>query len=514
MTNLYRYFLVSLVFLTLQLSTTLSGEEVVEKQVAASDNPHKNEETQGQDAAADPEKLKAKTHRVERKPLQINAKFDGVFIPQETEEIALRPEVWKEFTVVEAVKHGAQVSKGDVLIRFDQDKIENKIAKDTVQQRLSELEAMELEEDLPRRQRLLEIAYELAVLTHDQLVEDIAYFKQTDRPMTERMTKHRLASSKEDLASQEEELAQLEKMYAADDLTEETEEIVLRRQKFQVETAKLYLEYQQVNHDHTLNVRLPRTNENFARQLEQAKLQLDQAKAALEIGTTREKYRREENRTARAHDIEQHAKLLSDRALMEIRAPCDGIVYYGSVVDGDLAQVGQLAGKLKAHGSVTPGTVLMTIVKPRPLRVQTKVAESDLPDLGVGLSAEITPTADDKLEFPAKVAQLSAVPDAKVKFPLELSLDLEELPAWLVPGMTCKVNVVVYENDEALVVPCDLVQEDEEEESRYVLVAVEGEESERREVEVGRSDGKVIEVLRGLKEGDEIVEEKQSKEDS
>lgn len=498
------------------LPTTSWAEEKTERAADQAENAATEEEPKSTNQEEEkPEKPKLKTHQVGRQPLKIDVQLDGVFVAEQSEAVALRPEVWKTFTVVEVVEHGATVKKGEVLVKFDSADLEKQLEAESIQQRLSELALMELEEELPRKQKLLEIAYEQAKLAHDQLVEDIEHYKNVDRPFSVLLADQRLKSSEEDLASQEEELAQLIKMYEADDITEETEEIVLRRQRFQVERAKLYLEIQKANHKRTLNVQLPRSDESYARRLEQAELRLEEAKTAKEVGTTRGKYQLEEKRNARAKSIQRHAELLSDKALMELKAPADGIVYFGDCRDGDYSGESTLASKLKPHGSITPGTVLITIVKQRPLRVESTIKETALPDLKPGLVAEVKPGGDGNLTLAGEVSKVGAIPDGKSKFSVELDIDQDDLPSWLVAGMTCKAEVTVYENENALVVPCDLIQTDEtDDEAHYVMLVVEGEKPQRREVRLGRSDGIVTEVLDGLSEGDEIVQEKKSKEDS
>ena len=55
-----------------------------------------------------------------------------------------------------------------------------------------------------------------------------------------------------------EELKQLEKMYKADDLVEDTEEIILRRQRFALESAEYGLEVTKENSAYNLKTAIPR----------------------------------------------------------------------------------------------------------------------------------------------------------------------------------------------------------------------------------------------------------------
>ena len=61
----------------------------------------------------------------------------------------------------------------------------------------------------------------------------------------------------ESLAYAAEELNQLKKMYEADDLTEETEEIILQRAQNQYDRAKFSLEAARIRNEDTLKIQIP-----------------------------------------------------------------------------------------------------------------------------------------------------------------------------------------------------------------------------------------------------------------
>lgn len=477
-----------------------------EKKEAAKEEPKKEE------AKKEPEK--PKPHKVERKPLKIDAKIDGTFVAEQTQEIGLRPEVWSQFEVVEAVEHGATVKKGDVLVRFDDERIEEELADQSIDQRLGELALMQEEEEFPRMEKLLEMNFQAAKTAHEQLVADVEYYRTVDRPFMVRIAEYRYNSAKEDLASQREELAQLEKMYEADEVTEETEEIVLRRQKFEVATAELIFELQESSRDYTLNVLLPRNDEMYEKQLQESELRFAQAKTTREMGLTRGKYELEKKREARAKSVERHAKLVSDRALMVLRAPADGAVYYGRCINGKWPEIGNLTPKLQPFGTVTPNSVLMTIVKQRPLHIEASLTERQLREFKQSMTATITAAGDDELELSGKVTRIVPIPDASNKYLMELDVDLTGAPDWLVAGMGCQATITVYDNKTALVIPTDMVQTDEDDDKvKYVMVLDKEGKPVRRNVKLGRTKEKLVEVLSGLEEGDEIVKE-EKKEDT
>ncbi len=466
------------------------------------------------------EKKKSKPYKVKRDALKIEVELDGIFVADEMEEVALRPEVWSKFVVLEAVEHGTEVKKGDVLVRFDDEKLEDDLAKEALSQSIGQLSMLRDEEEFSRIKRLAELSFEVAERDHEQTKADYEYYLATDRPITIQIAHFRYKSSQEALASAQEELKQLQQMYEADDLTEETEEIVLRRQRFAVETAELILQLNKESRDYTLNVSIPRSDEYYKTSLEESELAFKQAKTALDIGKTRRNYDMEKKRNARAKSVERHGKLLSDKGLMVLRAPCDGVVYYGKCTNGKWSQIATQKAKLKPFGSVTPKSVVMTIVKPGTLHITSSLSEKKLTDFKKGLQASMTPTADKELELSGKVAHVESIPGASKKFQVTLDVDLTDAPAWLVAGMTCNAKIVTYENKEALVIPRDLVQTDEENKKIKYVMLVSSEEDDpeedapvRRKVKLGRKKGKLVEVLKGLEEGDKIVKEKKKDED-
>jgi multidrug resistance efflux pump len=460
-----------------------------------------NDDNDAKEEEAEPE-----THTVETKDLTIEVEVDGVFVATEMEEVALRPKAWSAFKVERAVAHGARVRQGDELVQFDDEDLEEAIEERSLQQRVSEIALMEAEEEFPRTERSVELAYEAAERALDEARDENQRFEDTMRELSEELADYYLKTARQDLDNAREELEQLLQMYEADELTEETEEIVLRRQRFQVEVAEFSLEYTQINRDYTIDVAIPQREVLLETMVEQARLNFERAKMARTLGLSRARYELQALRDERARSVESHGELVADRALMRLRAPCDGIVYYGRSVNGRWVEVGSLETKLIPFGVVSPNAVLMTIVQRWPLIVETSVGEAELPDVHDGQDATVAPVADDETEMHAEVERVDSVPGSGNKFVVRLELtDEDEAPEWLMPGMTCKAKIVVYEAEDAVVIPAELVQTDEEDdEAKYVMVLVD-DEPERREVKLGKTKDKEVEIVDGLEAGDEIV---------
>ncbi|QDT00320.1 HlyD family efflux transporter periplasmic adaptor subunit [Adhaeretor mobilis] len=476
----------------------------------------KEEDEDGETEKEEDEKSNKKereTRKVETKDLKIEITLDGIFVAEEMEEVPLRPETWSSFKVVEAVEHGARVRKGDVLVEFDDTKFEQKLAEAALSQRLDELAMMEAEEEFPRLEKSMELSFAQAKRSYEQQKFEYDRFKETMRPFTERSVRNNLKSSQQYLDNAREELEQLEKMYDADEITEETEEIVLRRQRHQVEMAEFYMEYSKLNHDYTLDVSIPRREESLTSELEFADLAFEQAKMLKSTSLSKKRYEMEQKREERARSIEEHAKLVSDRSLLKLKAPADGIVYYGPCVNGRWTSVNSMKTKLVEFGTVSANSVVMTVVKPRPMYVQTSIGEKDFPKIEKGLKTTISPVADSDLEFEGEIEEIATAPAGSNKFAVEMEVDLEDAPEWLMPGMTCKAKLTTYEAKDAVVIPQDYVNTDDDNSKlKYVLVCEdEDEEPVRRKVILGKKKDKEVEILKGLEEGDEIVKKADEK---
>ena len=471
-----------------------------------------------------PEKKKErKIAKAEAKRVRVVATLDGTFTAEKMTPVALRPEEWSQFEIAEVVPHGTEVHVGQTLIKFDAKKFDEQLADLELDLHVSELAIRKAEEELPRLEKTLQMAANEAERNDKYVREDYDRFQKIERPTIVKSVEYSLKGAQFQLDYEQDELDQLEKMYEADDLTEDTEEVVLKRSKNSVDFAKFNLEQTKEFCDEILNIRLPRFDINIKESLDKASLSLAQAKTALAIDLNRTRYELEQQKKTRAKALDRHVKLLADRALMEIKAPVAGIVYYGECENGSWSDLASLISKFKPKNNVTGDTVLMTIIERRPLCVLAQVGEAQRPEFSVGQAAKVVPPLETAAWMPAKLATLSSVPVATGKFDAKFDLT-GDVPEWIVAGMSCKVKVATYDKADALVVPKKAVHTDKDDEEIKYVWLVDAKEDEakdatakavRREVTLGKSSGENVEILKGLKAGDVVSlddEEKKNEE--
>src|SRR5207237_9387955 len=127
-----------------------------------------------------------------------------------------------------------------------------------LEQHINDLAIEKAEEEMPRMEKTLKMDFADAERADKNAHEDIKRYNETDRPMAIKSAEFMVKYYNFMLDYEKDELHELEKMYKADDLTEETEEIVLKRQRNSVEFAEFSLRQAKIESDEMINVHIPR----------------------------------------------------------------------------------------------------------------------------------------------------------------------------------------------------------------------------------------------------------------
>ena len=193
---------------------------------------------------------------------------------------------------------------------------------------------------------------------------------------------------------------------------------------------------------------------------------------------------------------------------MEVRAPSDGIVYYGKPSRGKWSGVSAMESKLRMGGSLSSNEVFMTIVQTTPLQVRGAVAEKDLGELQVGQRGVVMPAGYSGQSCSARLQSVNLAPFSEGKFDAVISVDGGDLPRTIQPGMVCEAKFLVYENANALTVPASSVFFDDlGEQEPYVYLAKDDDEPVKQSID-GKKIGDKFQVTRGLQKGDQILKSK------
>ncbi len=442
------------------------------------------------------------THTASRGVIRIKAQLDAVAESTQSEPVKLVPKGWTDLTVVEAVPHGSRVKKGDVLVKLDLDKLREQIEELDNDKPASSLTLDLASAELENLKHTTPTKLEAARRTARMAEEDRVYFESIGRANREKSSRFNLKSAEQRVDGASEELRQLEKMYKADDLTEETEQIVLRRQRFAVEAAQFSLASQKEFSERELKTLLARDHESYqiSRREQQAALTLAEETIPKTLGKKQldfEKLKRDQRKSDR-----RLADLRADLESLVPRAPMDGMVYYGSCESGRWTTGALVAKKLVPTGKLMANEVFMTIVNTDKLRLHAVIAESELGNFSTGLKGEATPVSAPERRLAVKLDEISAAPLPSGGFDATLSLTRDK-SLRLLPGMNCKVAFTGIEKGVAIAVPKGAVFSDTA--GKFVHVLKSDGTNEKRTVKTGESDDTLTEITDGLSDGEQVL---------
>lgn len=180
-----------------------------------------------------------------------------------------------------------------------------------------------------------------------------------------------------------------------------------------------------------------------------------------------------------------------------VKAPIDGFVLKKNVEVGD---------PVTPLTSYQEGTVLMKMANMERLLFKGTVDEIDVGRMKEGMTAEIKVGALPTDTVRGKLTKISLKADKKdnaTVFPIEIAIPRAENSV-LRAGYSANASVIIRRKDSVLVIPERVVTFRND--SAFVRVpAGEGKDAERY-VRTGLSDAITIEIVEGLKEGDEVIE--------
>ncbi|WP_373531632.1 efflux RND transporter periplasmic adaptor subunit [Vampirovibrio sp.] len=206
-----------------------------------------------------------------------------------------------------------------------------------------------------------------------------------------------------------------------------------------------------------------------------------------------------ENAAAQAQ-AQRVALASSQQRLSETRiyAPIAG------VVTTRLGQIGQIVSS--GISNVGGGTAIMTLADLSHIYVLASVDESDIGQVKVGQTVDITADSFPGQTFSGKVVRISPkgiVTTNVVTFEVKIEVQGDN-SRLLMPEMTANVEILVAQKKQALKVPTEVITLGRNGESMVRVLGKDG-EIQRRPVVTGLSNGTDTEIINGLSEQEAIV---------
>ncbi len=187
----------------------------------------------------------------------------------------------------------------------------------------------------------------------------------------------------------------------------------------------------------------------------------------------------------------------SASANTNIRATVTGTILEIPVEEGD--QVIQ-------SNNFNDGTTIASIADLSKMIFEGKVDEGEVGKLELGMPLEISLGALEDQKFSAElkfIAPKGVEEAGAVQFKIEGDVQVND-SIMIRAGYSANASLVLERKDSIMVIPEALLQFDKETDEPFVEVATGDQEFERKDVEIGISDGINVEIISGLTEEDEV----------
>ncbi len=440
---------------------------------------------------------------VKSEPFTVRTALSATVLPDAALPITVDARQWGAFTIAEIVPHGSAVKKDQVLVRFEDEEFLKKLRDAESAAAAGKLAQANAEAEFSSAENALPMQLLAAKTKAAEAGEAWEYFQKVRRDADVARANLMLKQTELRLDGEREELVQLEKMYKADDLIENTEEIVMKRQRESVKAAEIQLELAKIGHKRQMEVSLPREAVALEREALSSAIGIKEQEQNIPRSLELRRIALEDARVGAKRGAENLAKLQAEKGQFVVKAPADGYFYYGTMQDGrwlpgDPSKAPALlmpVGPRRPFAVVVPGNATMVLES----TVDEAAARSLKADLG-GF-ASFTGRAD--FSFPVKVSSVSLTPGIDGRYRVTLSGQFPaDIP--LVAGMTTSAQVIAYHKDAALTVPAKALNATDDGGWEVEIEEAEG-KTKSVPVKRGMTFGDKVEILSGLADGQSVI---------
>lgn len=190
-------------------------------------------------------------------------------------------------------------------------------------------------------------------------------------------------------------------------------------------------------------------------------------------------------------DIDQYEKKQAgdQHPLIAVTSPIDGSVIERAATQGEV---------------VSPEKPLFTVADLSKLWVIIDIYEKDLGRIKSGTAVKVSTSAYAEKSFPGFISYLGEVMDEKTRT-VKARVEVENAKRFLKPGMfaTVTIDAKGVQTEKAIMLPEEAVFLDGT--KNFVFIQTAPEKFAMREIAVGRTLGKRLEVIRGLKKGEPVA---------
>lgn len=402
--------------------------------------------------------------------------------------------------IVEIQAEGTNVTKGQVVVRFDADELSRSYSEQEITVRQAEAKAKVAKDDLAVQKNKAEseiatkkLELDLAELDHEKYVEG-------DYKVEEEDIKGAIALAERELQEATENLG-LYRKYVKKGFGTLAQ---LRSKEQEVERAKYFLERDRAKLNVLQKFTRKRQLVELTAKAEEAQREWERTKRSQASVTSKAETDLDSAEvTARLEQV-QLDKLKKQLDHCIIKAPQDGIVVYSKDRYWDPSS------RIRVGAMVHFQQTIFSLPDLTKMQVKVKIHESNVKKVKPGQKAEIRVDAYSKSVLRGTVEKVATIAESRGYWDeggtkeYVTIVKIDELPedAGLKPGMTAEVKVLVDDLPDVLIVPVQAVAEDKDTHYGYVFTP---RGYERRAVTIGANNESFVEIKKGLQESERVA---------
>ena len=437
--------------------------------------------------------------KVEEGPLVINLTESGSIKPRE--QLVIKSQVEGRVSILFIVPEGQRVKEGDLLVELDSSTQKDNLVNQEITVQNAQASHVQAVENLEVVKNQAKADVDKAELDLRFAKEDLIKYQEGEYPKTLNELESRVTLAAEELERAQYKLEWSKTLYEEKYLSEtefRSDKLAGKRYELELKTAQN-------------NLALSK-NYTYKRQVAQLESDVSQRTMALErIQRSSRANVVQAEAQLRARELElnrQKSKLVKIQEQIvksQIYAPADGLVIYATSSRGPWRSNTQ---PLEEGQEVFERQELIYLPTADTFDAEIKVHETNLKKIFIGLPVRIRIDALPGRVFLGKITKVAPLPDAQSMFMnpdlkiYNTTVSIDGGDGVLKSGMNCEAEIIIEQYTKAMFVPVQCVVRAA---GTPVVYVRQGDSVERRDVEIGMDNNRMVRILSGLKVGDEVL---------
>ncbi len=436
---------------------------------------------------------------VKRGPLTINVSLKGTINNRDL--VVVKSEVEGRATILTLIAEGTDVKAGKTLIELDPSPLEDALVQQEITVQNANAAFIRAREN---RQVVIsqgesdiaqaELAYQFAQLDHEKYIKG-EYPKQVQRAESD------ITIAKEELQRASDKLTWSRQLAEEGYITQTellADELALKRSQINRDMSQTELKLlQEFTH--------PRQLQQLGSDVEQTRKALERAKLRSRANNVQADADLAARKSEHERQITKEEKINEQLKKCTITAPVDGMVVYATTGRGSWrGQAEPLAELQEVHER----QALIHLPTTASMKVDVMIPEASLPKVAEDMFVLIKVESLPGKTFVGRVGKIDLMPDQMTSWispdltAYRAEIYIEEGTEDMRAGMTCLADIIVAKYSDVLYVPVQSVVRV----GRHSIVYVPGDDGpEMRRLKVGLDNNRMIYIIEGLEEGEQVL---------